>query len=463
MRRVVRDPIRWMLPFFLGLCAGAQELPRGQVIDAVAANGQAGQSYALYVPSRYTPQKRWPILYAFDPAARGKIPVELYREAAERYGYIVAGSNNSQNGPLAKSSEAATAMWNDTHRRFAIDPQQTYLTGFSGGARVASAIAMGCRQCAAGVIVHGAGLPPNSENVKSLPFALFATVGEFDPNFPEMVRLQRQLESSDSAHRFFYHSGEHQWAPEDVALTSIEWLELLSMKSNRRERDESFVADQWKKRTGEAEAKLSAHDVYGAAQALGDVARDFEGLHDVAVVRERAVALRKTKEFRKGEGVLKEQLAEQERLEAPLITRMREIETSSDSRAFHLQELKDDLRSMKKAADAGGDDGKVRKRAMSGLLIYCMEETEAHESEKNYAAAIATLDVIRVLSKRPTGAIVESARLYAKSGDSKSAVRRLREAVRAGWRDASVLNGEDFQRLRGNVEFEKIVAEVGMK
>ena len=48
-------------------------------------------------------------MYAFDPGARGKLPVELMKDAAERFGYIVVGSNNSRNGSWKIEAEAAEA------------------------------------------------------------------------------------------------------------------------------------------------------------------------------------------------------------------------------------------------------------------------------------------------------------------------------------------------------------------
>ena len=32
------------------------------------------QSYALYLPKAYTPEKKWPILHGFSPAGRGTDP-----------------------------------------------------------------------------------------------------------------------------------------------------------------------------------------------------------------------------------------------------------------------------------------------------------------------------------------------------------------------------------------------------
>src|SRR5690348_17102495 len=74
-------------------------IPKGQLVERIVALNDASQSYALYLPSNYTPDRKWPILYAFDPGAHGRAPVERFKEAAEKYGWIVVGSNNSRNGP----------------------------------------------------------------------------------------------------------------------------------------------------------------------------------------------------------------------------------------------------------------------------------------------------------------------------------------------------------------------------
>ena len=64
--------------------------------------------------------------------------MERFQEAAEKHGYLVAGSNNSRNGLFEPSLAAMDAMWRDTHSRFRIDARRRYAAGFSGGARVAA-------------------------------------------------------------------------------------------------------------------------------------------------------------------------------------------------------------------------------------------------------------------------------------------------------------------------------------
>src|SRR5690348_15294041 len=132
------DRIR-MAALELVLLAGLPALSQqpGTIADRVVTAADPQQSYALYLPSRYTPSKRWPVIFAFDPAGRGRAPVELFRAAAESRGYIVAGSNNSRNGPGRPQMAAVAAMVGDVEQRFSVDPQRLYAAGFSGAARVA--------------------------------------------------------------------------------------------------------------------------------------------------------------------------------------------------------------------------------------------------------------------------------------------------------------------------------------
>ena len=98
--------------------------------------GKPDQSYALYLPSNYSADEKWPIVYAFDPAARGASPWS--DEGRRRTLRLSAGrSNNSRNGSWKIEAEAAEAIVEDTHARLSIDDRRVYFAGFSGGARVA--------------------------------------------------------------------------------------------------------------------------------------------------------------------------------------------------------------------------------------------------------------------------------------------------------------------------------------
>ncbi len=195
----------------------------GKMTDPVVTGKDPQQTYALYLPSSYTPDKRWPVIFAFDPGASGRAPVELFAPAAESRGYIVVGSNNSQNGPYQPQIAAFVAMLEDVERRFAVDPKRLYAAGFSGGARVAGLVGFVCSGCIRGVIACGAGLPEglNEKQVGQLPPYFFA-VGSADFNYFEVLDAARGLRG---ARRLAVFDGSHQWPPSEIAAQAVEWLD----------------------------------------------------------------------------------------------------------------------------------------------------------------------------------------------------------------------------------------------
>jgi poly(3-hydroxybutyrate) depolymerase len=172
---------------WLWTSSAAQTLELGSIVDPVPCAGDPSQTYALYLPSSYAPERQWSVLLAFHPAARGRQMVETYRAAAEAYGYIVASSNNARNGPHSISAAAAQAMSTDVGRRFSIDSRRIYLAGMSGGARVALGLALANAQVA-GVVASSAGFP-DSQPRDEVSFAIFGTAGTADFNYVEMRRL----------------------------------------------------------------------------------------------------------------------------------------------------------------------------------------------------------------------------------------------------------------------------------
>jgi hypothetical protein len=275
----------------LSICAAAapaQELQPGAIVDRVECAADPSQTYALYLPSTYSADRKWSLLLAFHPAARGRAMVEKYQAAAEQYGYVVAASNNSRNGPYAVSGAAAQAMSADVSRRFSIDPQRVYLTGMSGGARVATGIALGARNNIAGVIASSAGYP-DAKPRSNVTFAVFGTAGTEDFNYLEMRLLDRKL---TSPHFLAVFRGGHTLPPDDVAFDALEWMELQGMLSGRRGRDGALAGQLLEKRRARI---ATATDPPEIVYLLNAVVADFKGMLDVsAEVRRLEVMSRQT-------------------------------------------------------------------------------------------------------------------------------------------------------------------------
>src|SRR6185295_9020753 len=264
-----------------------------------------------------------------------------------------AGSNTSRNGPWSISATAVQAMSADLGRRFAIDVTRVYLTGLSGGARVALQVALG-KNNIAGVIASSAGYP-DSRPRASVPFPVFSTAGSEDFNYIEMRLLDRKL---TSPHHLAVFSGGHTLPPDEVALEAIEWLELQAMKTGRRTRDDALVGRLFEKRQRLIAASTGAADSLHLLDALVD---DFKGLRDVSAEAARAQDLSRQPEVRK---TLARERADDDG-EARLLGEIFDLEAGLGDerrRSVALIQLRDQLSKLSRAANAA-DPSPARSQA----------------------------------------------------------------------------------------------------
>ena len=358
----------WSLVLVMTLAANAlaQDLPRGRIIESVATAADASETYALYLPSNYTPDRQWNVLMGFHPGARGTAIVEKYRAAAETFGFIVAASNTSRNGPWEVSARAAKAMSGDVYKRFSVNPDRIYLTGFSGGARVALQIALAGNRIA-GVIASGAGYP-DARPRRSVPFLIFGTVGLDDFNYIEFRQLDRELRSP---HRVVFFDGGHTLPPDEVALEAIEWLELRAIAAGTRARDDALIDQIWQKRMKAVDA--SGESAAGVA-LLRALAAEFNGVRDLTAIAGRIAELEQRDPIRRA----LTQQREDDEAEARLIERFLELEAglrSEERRADNLMTLRVMLADLSKKATAAADSAE-RRRARRVLRVVATGATQ---------------------------------------------------------------------------------------
>jgi predicted esterase len=438
-------------------------LQTGVILPKVVALANPEQSYALYLPSAYSPEKRWPIVYAFDPGARGSFPVELMKEAAERYGYILAGSNNSRNGSWKVEAEAAEAIVKDTHARLSIDDRRVYFAGFSGGARVAAQIAQVCN-CAAGVLLNGAGFHPLPFTSKDAQFIVFAAVGSYDFNYPELVRTDEELEKLAYAHFLRPFEGPHQWATANVMDEALAWFRLQAMKSGREFRDDSFVAWQAARETDRAHTLDQAGNLYAAWKEYRQGSAMLAGLTDNAPLLARAAALEKEKSVRDGAKREKQEFAEQEDLSRDISAGLFELQQNPPNRPEIRNTVEQQLITLRSRAEHEKHEEKLRvlKRAIAGLLVQAMEMGNERLEKKDAGRARDYYELANVADPDSVWALTSIAITRAMDGDRKGtldALRRAKSKTKDPVRFAEWLNEEPaFAKFRGTPEFAALFA-----
>ncbi len=219
---------------------GLDNPENGVVAAKVSCLKDRAVNYALYVPSGYDSTKAWPLIIAFDSHADGMQPVTLFKDEAEKYGYIVAGSNNSKNGtPWASTEGYYSSMLTDLSTRYNIDHSRIYTAGFSGGSRVASTLAIQ-RGGIAAVLGFSAGFP-NLNQAISTKFDFLGVVGNADFNYNEMRLLDDELDKNGFTHHLIVFDGTHAWPPKELVPDFFYWLEFSAFRHKSKASDNNTI------------------------------------------------------------------------------------------------------------------------------------------------------------------------------------------------------------------------------
>jgi predicted esterase len=274
-----------------------QDLETGKLIENVVCQAEPGQSYALYLPSAFDSGKKWPILFLFDPGARGAAAVEAFRAAAETYGWILAGSNNSTNGPMRESAGAAWAVWVDALKRLSFDERRVYAAGFSGGARVASVFPQVINRPIAGVVGCGAGLSSGIKPGDLKAAAFIGLTGLADFNYGEMKNLDLAFDPSGVPHRFLFFEGVHDWPDQTNCARAVGWMEVMAMRGGLRPKDEKLAEAVVGRELEEARSFEDAGRVFWAVDRLEAAGRLAEGLVEISGLASRIEGLKARKEY----------------------------------------------------------------------------------------------------------------------------------------------------------------------
>jgi tetratricopeptide (TPR) repeat protein len=373
--------MRRLLTLLFLLCpiAAAQQKPSppipGQVELHRPCAAKPAQTYALYVPATYTASKKWPIVYAFDPSARGDRPIDALKSGAEKYGYIVAASNNSRNGPWPPQIEAAQAVSDDTRALLSIDDRRIHFAGLSGGARVAGRIALICK-CAAGVYLNGAGFPNGTTpSPKDSVFPVFAAVGNVDFNFPEVSRLDEALAAAGYPHFLRYFDGPHQWAPPEVAQEALAWFLLVAMKKNLAPRDDAFIAQQRDAEIARAKSFEQSGNLFYAWREYNQAIAAFDGLTDVASLRASASSLASQKDVREGPKRQQRDFEEQQFLTGEITDAMSNFNSGEDDPTKDIRDTKQKIANLRETAarEKKPEKAIILKRAIGDVFVQAME------------------------------------------------------------------------------------------
>lgn len=432
-----------------------EKFPTGEVIDKVQCKNDTSQSYALYLPKNYDIKKTYPVIYAFDPHSTGKLPVSNYKDLAEKYGYILIGSNNSQNGNTWESTKAlASNMFSDSKNSIAVDYARIYLMGFSGGARIANALTL-MDNSISGVICCGAANPVTASSFERTNYTFFGIAGNADFNYAEVRKYElTDLSGQNIKHNVITFDGKHEWPPKETMEEAFLWLELNNMRKNPSAKNDSLITKNITEETKKLEAFNKSKKEYEAYEVCRKVLNYYEGLADLKIFFDNYKKLQSS-------SIVDKQLRANE------ASWNREEKMKEEY--MHNLEVHDftwwqkEVASLNQQIKAGknSQDAQIKKRLLGYLSLVCYMQTNGALKENNLRAAEYFDNMYVLVDPTNSEAHYFQAEIKAKQGDNANAIKALDEAVKNGFAEkARMENDSAFAGMKNEAEFVKVVGKV---
>jgi pimeloyl-ACP methyl ester carboxylesterase len=179
----VAELVRRLYSPLTALRAGKEAERTGHTLHGQPIN-LANEHYAVYVPERpRSPSDTYSLLVFIPPWPRAEVPRQ-WIPVLDRYNTILVTAANSGNEASAVDRREPLALLaaHNVMSQYKVDPQQVYIGGFSGGARVALRLALGYPD-----LFHGAFLNAGSDPIGTVDLSL--PPADLFKSFQESSRL----------------------------------------------------------------------------------------------------------------------------------------------------------------------------------------------------------------------------------------------------------------------------------
>lgn len=425
-----------------------ENFPKGQIIEQVVCKSDASQSYAMYLPKSYDMKKEFPVIYAFDAHGTGKLPVSNYQELAEQYGFIIIGSNNSQNGQAwEQSQQIASVLFADAESRLAINKKRVYVMGFSGGARIANGLTI-TNGAINGVICCGAANPAKNSVSPRNNYTFFGIAGDADFNYTEMKRYDMvELAGNKVKHAMISFDGKHEWPPVTAMEDAFLWLQVCAMREGTLAKDNALIAARLKTATAQLQQLLKDNKQYEAYELCKKTINYYEVLDPLTFFFETLKKLQTSPEVDKQMKANEALWNKEDKLKQAYVNALQ-----TENYDWWLK----DINALNQKIKTGRDKNEVviQKRILSFLSLACYMQTVGQIKQNNIPAAEHYCKLYKLVDPTNTEADYLMAEIKVKQGDNAAALKALEQSVKNGFADKKRLEADSvFNALKNDAAF----------
>jgi hypothetical protein len=424
---------------------------KGKIINKVICKDDQTLSYCLYLPSDYNPEKNSPVLFCFDPHGDGTLPVLLFKDAGEKYGYIIIGSNNCKNGLQSETiKHIIDVLLLDTKTKIAVDPRRIYLAGFSGGARIASFVALNYG-IAKGLIACSAGFDP-SQGYGT--FDIISIAGSEDMNYLEMRQMESALNNWPGKHQLFIFPGKHGWPPKTILEQSVVSFELFAMRDKLVARNDTIVNNFISTADYEINRLIRYHNFDSLACAyrlLHNTIYIAEGLNDMTTIQDEKKNLEQNKD-------LMNYIESEKSIEITEAQKQDEYSKAYTTRGLNWWTAEISKLNTRANKASKSSEKQSAKRLLAYVSLMSFSYVNTALNQQNWEAASVFVQIYGMADPENPDCHYFTACLYANTGKEQKAIDELKKSIALGFGDRNKLENDPLLgKLREQRGFEKLL------
>ena len=131
-----------ILTVFCTLSVFSQQmvLKKGEIIENLPLNDTTENTYSLFIPKKFSMDKRWPLLLVTDTKGEEKSALSMFVMAAEKEGYVLAAPKLSDTLSLTKNMLVTSGTIKRITEMLPIHTDRIYAAGQDSGGQLASLV-----------------------------------------------------------------------------------------------------------------------------------------------------------------------------------------------------------------------------------------------------------------------------------------------------------------------------------
>lgn len=414
------------------------EVPRDSVV--IIQIPSSPESYCLYVPTSVVDIRSAPAIIFFDPHGAGRLPIDKYRKLADRFGIVLAGSNNSKNGlDISQSTQFGNNIISDLTGRIGIPVKFASLAGFSGGAKVALLTAANNPNIT-NAIYAGAATPINSNH----PIHLMGFAGTADMNYTDLLAFS----DSHPEGLLIEFGGKHEWPDTLTFSQAFYWIYFRSgvkdsVEFNRHVLD--FIAQRKLMIMGATTTKHIKYLLW-AYNEYSELIYMLDGVTDVS-------------EYKKD----REQLSHDQYYKQALSDKKQLVQKEAGEKQLLLAAFQNQDGNWwyKTISHYKFSSDPMDKRLLGFISLACYSYSNQLINRRDTAGAAHFLSIYELADADNTDQLYFHAMLYSQEGKPELAIKYLSKAVEKGFKDWQKIESEpDFTPLQGNEHFSQLLTSL---